>query len=407
MKLSKEIIIVSLIFIFGFSVRFLYVINLPFSASFVGDSPSWEEPALNLLLKKNYGYTKRPPLYPFILAIIYYFFGIHNVMAVKIFQSLLGGITCVIVYFIGKYTFSKFTGVISSVLLCFYPYLVYYTGVILSEVTLSFFISLLIFSLLIVYNHPKLHFIFLSGVILGMTALCKPVIFAFYPFVILWFLVNYSNSIKVFLKYSLIFSLGIIIIIFPWVMRNLFFYKGFLLISPGWQEFWLTNNDVAIQLETVGPKDEPASDDWIWYPKERFQQILKLPMLEAERVFRKEAIEWVKKNPKKFIWLVYRRFLRFWRLWPYMASKRDKIIAGVTSGVYLPLAWVGIVLSLIDKNYRVKSLLLFFLLVSYTLVYLPFHGMIRYRVPIDPIVLVFTGYTLHCVYEKIKGKFIK
>jgi len=114
--------------------------------------------------------------------------------------------------------------------------------------------------------------------------------------------------------------------------------------------------------------------------------------MQADKLFWKEGLKWVKNNPDKFMWLLWRRFLRFWRLWPYMATKKNKIIAGLTSGIYLPLAWLGMFLSL--KRYWKETLLLIFLFISYTLAYLPFHGMIRYRTPIDPLVLVFTGYTV-------------
>jgi hypothetical protein len=127
-----------------------------------------------------------------------------------------------------------------------------------------------------------------------------------------------------------------------------------------------------------------------------------LPALEANKVLLQEGVNWIRNNPKKFSWLIWRRFIHFWRLWPKMATKRNKIIAKLTSGVYLPLAFLGMILSY--KKYWQKTLLLIFLFISFTLAYLPFFCMIRYRVPIDPLILVFTGYTFSIILEKLRIK---
>ena len=179
----------------------------------------------------------------------------------------------------------------------------------------------------------------IAGVFIGLTTLAKPVFPIFVPFLFIWLFFVYKDKLTL-LRNCLFILIGIVFTIAPWTIRNYMYYGGFLLISTGAHDFWMTNNDVAMQLEILPEMDIKAPEKWNWFPKDRQEEISKLPTLEAERVFLKESYQWVRNNPKKFGWLLWRRILHFWRLWPVMAEKREKIIAKFTSGIYLPIAWI-------------------------------------------------------------------
>ncbi|PKM92545.1 MAG: hypothetical protein CVU80_02785, partial [Elusimicrobia bacterium HGW-Elusimicrobia-4] len=110
--------------------------------------------------------------------------------------------------------------------------------------------------------------------------------------------------------------------------------------------------------------------------------------------------EWIKNNPEKFRWLVKRRLIHFWRLYPMMAYKWQKVVAMMTSGIYIPLCLIGIILSI--KNFQ-KTSLLICLFIIYTLVHLPFVATLRFRIPIDPYIIIFAAYTIHFIWIKLKS----
>jgi 4-amino-4-deoxy-L-arabinose transferase-like glycosyltransferase len=386
-----------LIFMFALTVRLGYIAALKPNA-YAGDSYSWEKPALNMLAGENYGEARRPPLYPLLLTAVYFLFG-HSIMALQIIQSVIGSLTCAAVYLIGRTLFSQLPGIIAAVLAGFYPYSVFYTGMILSETLYAFMITATILAVIRTIDSFNYWNWLITGVFLALTSLCKPVFLIFIPFYIVWFIFSEKGS-SYSIKAGAIALLGMAMTVLPWTFRNYSYYGGFLLISTGAHDFWMTNNDMAMQLETLPEMDESAPEKWNWFPKEKHEEIAKLPALDAEKVFLKDGLAWVGNNTNKFAWLLWRRFLHFWRLWPTMAARRDKLIAKFTSGIYLPLAWIGMALSI--KNIRKKSAILIVLFVSITMGHLLFATMIRYRVPIDPLVLVFTGYTISLLYEKLR-----
>jgi len=391
--------IIALIFILSLVIRLFYVFIIPHDI-IVGDSYSWIKPAEDILDGKGYNDTKRGPIYPLIITVLYSIFGFEP-LVITIFQSLVSSLNCILIYIIAEKIFSPMTGIITAVLVCFYPYLIFYTGVVISETVYTFLISLTVLFIIYAKEKDRIYQWIFAGISFGLTALCKPVILVFLLFVFLW--IYLTTQFKLYALIN-IFILGLftLLTVLPWTIRNYFFYKKIIFISTGGADFWLSNNDTAMVLETTPEIDEPAPERWIWFPKERYEEIKKLPITEADKIFWKEGINWIKNNPDKFSWLVWCRLIHFWRLWPKMATKKNKLIAKLTSGVYFPLALIGIIFSY--KKYWEKTLLLIFLFVSFTLAYLPFYCMIRYRIPIDPLILVFTGYSItlfiKIIYEK-------
>ncbi|OGR60589.1 MAG: hypothetical protein A2X34_03070 [Elusimicrobia bacterium GWC2_51_8] len=66
-----------------------------------------------------------------------------------------------------------------------------------------------------------------------------------------------------------------------------------------------------------------------------------------------------------------------------------------TSGLYLPLAAIGFFLSLAAFK---KTSLLLALFATYTLSHIFFTTTLRYRIPIDPFLIIFAAYSLDRAY---------
>ncbi|MFA5778936.1 MAG: glycosyltransferase family 39 protein [Elusimicrobiota bacterium] len=349
--------------------------------------------ASGIISGKGYGETWRPPGYATFLGIIFFFFG-KSIFAVRIINSLLGSLTCILIYLIGKKIFSPLIGKISAILLCTYPYLIAYTGDLISETFYTFLIALSVFFILSCGENPNLKKVILTGFILGVTALTKSTILPFFFFACGWLWWRTKN-----IKIGFLVGIFTLLTILPWILRNYIYYKQFILVSPGYQTLWIANNDKAMVIETSGEQDSPMGLDWDYIPSTH-QEILKLPKMQSEKIFKDESINWIKNNPEKFKWLVKRRLIHFWRLYPMMAYKWQKIIAIFTSGIYIPLCFVGIILSI--QNFK-KTSLLIFLFIIYTLIHLPFGVTLRYRIPIDAYIIIFASYTIHFIWIKLKS----
>lgn len=400
MALSEKKYLIS-IFIAALSARLVYV--LIFAGPYLSpDSQDWIAGTRLIVEQHTFGDYWRPPLYSFFLAGIYYFLG-ESVSAVRIIQSLLGAFTCLMVYFAGKILFNRKTGMIGSILAAFYPYFIYYTGDILSETLLTFLLSSSVALLVWFQQRPGYRRAILSGFCLGLTSLCKPVILPFVLLFLVWIVIALRRQRAHAWLTVLLVGSSVLLAILPWTIRNYFYYHEFILVSTSGPALWFSYNPFAERLERV-PELLPTAqqnkhslpDDFTYYPVKRYAEINSLPRKEANQVFREEAWYYMKKNPAKVLWLWYKRLGHFWRLYPLVATSTNKIAAFVSSGIVVIGGWAGIFIS---WQIRPKCRLLVWLIVSYTAIYCFFLTNIRYRVPLDAVMMIFAAIAIYRLYN--------
>lgn len=407
---KKKVLLI--IFAFSFFLRFAYIVTLK-PENISPDSGQWNENACNIANGKGYGSSWRAPVYSYLLAGIYYLSGDHpedgqpkkGIFFARIFQTVISSLTIILVFLIAKQVFNGTVGLISAFLASFYPYFIFFTGDILAETTYTFFIALSIYLLLALYKKNCLKNRIFAGISLGLTFLTKGSFLIFFFFVFIWILIKernfptaIKNSIQIFL-----FSL---LIMLPWAIRSSIFYNSFMIMPPGGgREIWRAVNPLAIKLETTGSLNT-EKDRWQpsfeYFPKKREKEIQKLGPLVADRQFRKEAMAFIKKDFKGFLRHAKLKFFHFWRLWPRIGSKRNKLIAKCTSAWILPLGWLGIILSL--KKYWRTTILLIFLIAAFNFTHMIFFCNIRYRIPIDPYIIIFASYTIFWLGKKLGVK---
>jgi 4-amino-4-deoxy-L-arabinose transferase-like glycosyltransferase len=377
------------LFLAALAARLAYSLRLsPLSIS--PDSLDWTGIAGQLVSGKGFGDTWRAPGYPVYLSAIFLIFG-KSVAAVRVFNALLGSLNCLVIFMAGKKLFGSAVGRIAALMLAFYPYLIAYSGDLLSETLLTLMISLSLLMIIESSENPSTMNLVLTGVVMGLTVLTKATILPFFLLACGWL---WWNTKK--LKAALIVGALTLLTIAPWTARNYAHFKQFILVSPGSYSLWLASNDEALHLETTGELDSPVGVTFHWSP-ERANELNKLPLVESEKIYKAEALAWIKANPEKFHFLIRKRLVHFWRLYPMMAYKWQKAAAMLTSGIYIPLCFIGIILSI--KDFK-KTSLLIALFAVYTFVHLFYTAMVRYRVPIDPFIMIFAAYTVHYVYAK-------
>ncbi|MBI4351434.1 MAG: glycosyltransferase family 39 protein [Elusimicrobia bacterium] len=385
------------VFLFALALRLAYV--LPLSPDKLSpDASSWMDIALGIAQGSGFGGTTRAPGFAFFLAGIFSVFG-KSVAAVRVLQAVLGACTCVLIYKTGKRLFSENVGRIAAVLLSFYPYLLAYTGDVISETFLTFMLAAAVFSTVKTAQEPGWKNAAVTGVLYGLTGLTKSTTLPFFLFACAWLWWNTKSFRTGFLA-----GLCALAVIVPWSFRNYFHYdKSYIMpVNTPWCQLYGSSCDTAFWSETMGELDQPQSAELTEpaIPKD-WPYLLTLPIPERDKLCRKKAFDWISANPDKFYALCWLRFKHFWRLYPMMAYPWQKYAAMATSGLYIPLAFIGFFLSL--KQFKRTSLLLA-LFASYTLVHLFFVVVMRYRVPIDPFLILLAAYTLNAVIERLRPR---
>jgi len=365
------------------------------------DSSDWESSAFSLLDEGRFNSDYRGPATTVFLAGIHLAFG-RDVVPVRIVQALLGSVTCLLIFSIGTMIFFEEAGFIAAVIAALYPYFIYFTGDIMSETLLIFLIALYITLYYASLGSGKKSTSILCGIAGGAALLCKGTFLPFFGLSLAWIVIAMEGSLIRRAKITLLIGLSAAAVVAPWTARNFAKYDKFVLLGLGGQSLWLANNPEAYKLETLPETDQDRLDPaFTWYDAEKMKEISGLPPLAADLRFREEAVSYIKADPGRTAALALKRFVHFWRLYPIVATTRNKIIALMTSGIILPLGWAGMILSL--RRYWRRSFVLMLLPLSFSAVHMVFLANIRYRIPCDPYMIIFAAFALCALSPRLSG----
>lgn len=160
-----------LLFGFGFLVRALYILTAGSENRLYdsfSDQPIYLDMTRNLLAGKgfmvgipafvadlNVPTAIQPPFYLFFLASVFGLFGVDNLLAVRLVQSVFGAATCVFVYEIGRRLYSQRIGLAAGLVMTVYPLHVVFTRVIMIETVHTALVTLLMLIVVIAFKESR------------------------------------------------------------------------------------------------------------------------------------------------------------------------------------------------------------------------------------------------------------
>ena len=379
-----------LIFFSAFLLRLLFVILVPLDA---GDTPEYDDYALNLL--GGFGFSaniKRPPLYPLLLTFIYFFFG-HNFLAVRIVQAILDAITCVLVYLLGKKIFqNKKTAFFGASLAVVNPSLIASTSYILTETLTAFLLTSSMFILVKAWEEKRKRDWTVSGILLGLSTLTRPVTLLFPLFFGVKLFCSSKKKFAPALFISL-FCLGMVLPISPWTVRNAIVFHKFIPVT--------TDAGYNLWVGSYLPWD----GDYNWKDLSDMKNLVKgLSPIEADKKFFSEAMKNIRQNPGAYVFLCFRKSGRFWLQIPggrrvLENSLSAKILIFILQYFLLFLAVLGIRSAFQEKNPFVFIPIL--MITYFTLTHIFLLAIPRYHIPVLPLVAVIAGRgAIHCARKE-------
>ena len=252
------------------------------------------------------------------------------------------------------------------------------------------------------------------GLVVGLLALLEPVTLGFTPFAAGWLLFRRGSPLGLKLRTIIVVAAMALLVISPWAVRNYLVHRRFVLIksSLGYQ-LWVGNNPNASGTARAIPDDvqkrEEARErqglDW-----RALQQLLRVqkqestavfhtmspemkarleevPEAEADSFLMQVAVQYIREQPDRFLVLSLRRAVYFWWLEP-TNPLASTLVYVLPWAVILPFGILGVITSL--KRWRCVSLLLL-LLFSISLPYLLTVVESRFRMPLEPYVILFAA----------------
>jgi 4-amino-4-deoxy-L-arabinose transferase-like glycosyltransferase len=377
-----------LVFIVALLTRGAFVLTLQ-DGFYFPDSTEYSGAAVNLITNGELGEGySRPPGYPVFLAAIYALFG-KGILATRIVESVMGAFLAVVIALIAKRIGGEVVGTLAGTLWAVYPIAVFIAGLVYPENLLTILLSWGMLCFLPGSNQDlSARRVFLAGLLWGLATLTKPVVLATLGAVSLW-VILWNRGNRLLLVSMLL--LGAAVTVVPWAVRDYYVYHRFVVVDPR-----------AIQHLPVMPAAEGGR-------KERsIQSLLKQPGAFADHFQREFVNFWkVELYRIRMDWPSYREALhkRDSRIVQNTIFTSHGLINTVSIMTTAPLflfAIIGTAVMLFDQERRRYLALLWMTILSFAVVYSIFHGKTRYRIPIEPYIVILSAYGMWKSWGAVK-----
>ncbi len=173
----------------------------------------------------------RPPLYPVMVAGIYLVFGIGNYFAVACVQSIISMGTMILVHRLGSSLFGPNVGLFAAAVTGFYPSLLAFNCLVLSETLFTFFFVLAVCAAFRLLDNPDWKAAVLLGTALGLGALTRSILWVCAVPLLGYLALTINGPIRVRLKYVFFASTVFVVILAPWTIRNTRLHKTFTVVD--------------------------------------------------------------------------------------------------------------------------------------------------------------------------------
>lgn len=335
-------------------------------------------------------------LYTGYLALVYKLFGPHPLVA-RLMQALLVGLLHpYLAYLIGRRLFGTAAGLAAALLTAIYTYFVYYSAALMTE---AFYITAILAGIYLALSLSgagsdtrfPIKSALLLGLALGVAVLLRQLFLLFIPFLFLWLL--WAGGRR---KAGIVILAGLVIgaLILPITLYNAGRFDRFVLLNTnaGYALFWGNHPIYGTHFESILPREMGSYQELI--PME----LRHLDEAALDQALLRRAIQFILDDPLRFALLSLSRIPAYFMFWPSPDSGLISNLSRVSSfGLMLPLMLYGLWVSLkgrragLFKSASAPILLLYLFIGIYTLIHLLSWALIRYRLPIDAVLLVFAG----------------
>ena len=343
-----------------------------------------------------------PPVYPLIISASFRIFGIYSqkaAIAIELFQIILSVATCLTIYKLGKILYNAHVGIITALIFAFYPSSIHYAVQKIWSTTL-FTLSFLVIILLCLQqiSRPTIGRSLGLGVLMGFAALVNPIVIGSYPFFLFWIYLHAKADRRAMVKSITTILLMLGLSITPWLIRNYMAFGQFIFIKSNFgHELFRGNNLYATGHFTKGSHFDALT-------KAERDYLASTDEISFNRFLLHKAINFIKTHPGRFVQLTTIRFTSYWT--NMMQSLRlKKGIVQALYYVFLALSAAGVLLT--DWKRSDIQLILLALISLPLPYYFTVVGLFRYRYPLEPLLLIFSGYTISWIIWSLKKRYYR
>lgn len=293
-------------------------------------------------------------------------------------------------------------GLLAAAIGAVYIYFFYYTASLITE---GFYVTGILWSFDTAVSISQSHKAStrqwaVLGVAMGVTILLRQLFLLFIPCLLLWLWWAKRPRLTSFILPIAIVALMIV----PWTVRNYLAFDYFVPLNTnsGFAFFWGNHPRYGTKFIPI----LPSGEYFRMIPEEL--QAQGLNEAEMDSALLSEALGFIVAEPGRYALLSLSRIPSYFMFWPSGESGMVSNISRVGSfGLFLPFMLYGLFLTLKRSggNWRERLASPFTMLILFILVYSGIHiltwTLIRYRIPVDVILVIFAGYGLLDIAERL------
>jgi 4-amino-4-deoxy-L-arabinose transferase-like glycosyltransferase len=398
----------SLLFV-AFVARFAFILMMQPDGYYFSDTRHYDNAANSILAGEGFGEKYgRSPLYPVFMALVYAVLG-HSFTAMRIVEALLGVLLVWLIFQIAKKLFGETAAWASAILAAVFPHFILLTGILYSTNLFTVLLAASIYLLIIADEKMSYVWLAASSACAALAALTFPAFFFILPFWLLWLLFRRHATVLHNVSTALFFSMVFIACLTPWTVRNYIKYDRFTLVRPVPHTAFPNLDDLDAQKERI----ESGFKDTTKYLQENPNGTSKDNLGSIIGNYLRHPVHSVKYMANELI--------HFWALYPdrldtkseeYLQNIRakDNRIVSLESTMWkvaqmmsvlvmLPVFLFAVVGLVFSRSLERRRLLLVLTAAALSIGYSLIYAEVRYRIPIEPYVLMFMSMGLIRVYK--------
>ena len=329
----------------------------------------------------------QPPLYPFLLSIVFRIFGVYTLTAAFVIlslNSLMSSLICIPIYFSAKFSLGQRAAFIAAGVWALYPFAIYFSAGRVWEYSLTGLLFTTSFCIAQRIHRSLSPFAWIGwGALAGLTALSNPSTLATLPFLLILALWQVRSSGHRWFMKGVLTAATAVVVLLPWTIRN---YKALGILCPVRDNFWLevyddNGGDASLDPSFAHPSSNPAE----------MQKFLSMGEANFLREKHQLAIDSLRNHPGFFVHKTVRRFFYYWTGFWSLSSKEIHEQPYEPANILYVCTITFFMLRGARRLWRLERtavLPYLSLLCIFPITYYLTHPLMDYRQPIEPAIIV-------------------
>jgi hypothetical protein len=320
-------------------------------------------------------------------------FPAHALLAIRLAQGALVALQSV---FVGTLSFQLFqsaaVAILAALMAGFYPYFIFTQGLALSE---TLFMAFMIAGFLSLYRWRAAGARIGSGLFVTMAlfvaaTIVKATLSALAPVLVTVAAIGVRNTRSIF-AIAAVATLSFVILMAPWWTRNYLELGTFVPFT--------TTSSLALYAGNT-PKNPDA--DALWDYK-NIPEMNNPDELARSRILRNAALQNIADDPAGFVKRATLKFVRFWSLIPRAQAFQNPLYLIIGGLTFAPILLLAVICAFWQYRRFVEFLPIYLVITYFTAVYTITVASIRYRLPIEPLLIVLASYPGMAILTKLTG----